>query len=235
MEKIHRYTDFNVGVDSDELPRYLGYRRDKRPDGELAGLLTETSKEAESLAEPAAIFSTFDLSSVPKDTFLSTLFRSAEAESKGAQTVSAQGVDTATPARVVLAVCTIGPKLEERVSKYSGSGELARALVLDAAGSSLAEAVCDFTNQKICEMSSRQSLYAAPRISPGYGRWRVEEQEIIFKLLPADSIEVTLTKSYMMVPRKSVSFAVSLTKNRQSDEAASQCTRCRRKDCEFRR
>ena len=84
-------------------------------------------------------------------------------------------------------------------------------------------------------MTTLQPLYAAPRISPGYGRWSVEEQDIIFKLLPADSIGVSLTKSYMMVPRKSVSFAVRFTGEKPNDDSLSPCVRCRRKECAFRR
>jgi len=238
LEKVHRYTGFSVTVDPDELKRYLGYRRDKEPYGELAGLLTETSKEAESLAEPAAILSTFDVQSIPEDTFLFTLFDTSKVKADNGHAASSQAAaarEKGSRTQIVLAICTIGPRLEERVSEYSESGELARALILDAAGSSLAEAVCDFANQKICEMATQKSLYASARISPGYAGWKVEEQEIIFALLPADSIGVSLTKSFMMVPRKSVSFAVKVAGDEPTDEAASPCVRCRRKECEFRR
>ncbi len=227
MEGIHRYTDFAVKVDQEELPRYLGYRPDRKPNAELTGILTDVTGEAEALARPATIFSIFDAENIPKETHLSTLF------SASATAGDSASVDSSV--RVVLSICTIGPDLEAKVSEYSARGELARALVLDAAGSSLAEAVCDYANEKICGLSDLHPLYAAPRISPGYGRWNVEEQDIIFRLLPADSIGVTLTKSYMMVPRKSVSFAVRFTEQKPDDEDLSPCSRCGRKECEFRR
>jgi hypothetical protein len=245
MEKVHRYTDFSVRVDPEELPRYLGYRRDRRPNAELAELLKEMTAEAEALARPAAILSLFDSENVPgqeqlpRKSFLYSLLSAPpakyEGEREARKAAKAAGESSDSTARVALSICTIGPELEAKVSEYSASGALARALILDAAGSSLAEAVCDFANGKICEMAVAEPLYAAPRISPGYGRWSVEEQDIMFTLLPADSIGVFLTKSYMMVPRKSVSFAVKLTEEKPNDDALSPCVRCRRKECEFRR
>ncbi|MBN1505061.1 MAG: hypothetical protein JW952_08385 [Candidatus Eisenbacteria bacterium] len=136
---------------------------------------------------------------------------------------------------VALSVCTIGAPLEERVSEYSSAGELTRSLILDAAGSVLTEAVCDYANEKICGRAVGRSLYTTRRVSPGYGRWKIEEQKVIFQLLPADSIGVTLTKSYMMIPRKSVSFAVRLTAERPTGQFGSPCATCGREGCEFRR
>jgi hypothetical protein len=231
VEKVHRYTDFPG---------------DSKPSADLDELLTEMTREAEELVRSATIFSAFEAADVPKDTFLHTLLCSSATGSESEKSVP-DGKDVSAKdegndptvddsmTRVVLSICTIGPELEARVSEYSGGSELARALVLDAAGSSLAEAVCDYANERICEMTALRPLYAAPRISPGYGRWSVEEQDMIFGLLPADSIGVTLTKSYMMIPRKSVSFAVKFTEKKPDDQALSPCTRCRRKECEFRR
>jgi hypothetical protein len=219
LAEFHRYTDFSVGADLDDVLRLLGYRRNKKPNGELAGLVEESAKEAEGLARPSGVFSVCDRKLFPEDSFLSRLF----------------GEDGLPTIKVALAVCTVGPLLEESVARYSDSGRLTRALIVDAAGSSLAEAVCDFVNEKICQMAAERSLYPAPRISPGYGHWKLEEQAIIFGLVPADSIGVSLTKSYVMIPRKSVSFAVKLLGERPLDRPTSQCKRCGRRNCQFRR
>ncbi|UCF79032.1 MAG: hypothetical protein JSW03_01860 [Candidatus Eiseniibacteriota bacterium] len=247
MEKIQRFTDFSVKVDPGELRRYLGYGRKKTPASELDGLMKEMSAEAEDLARPAAIFSVFGAEEIPRETFLFSLCAEGERARRGetkATKAPAREADagapeghspTRTTPHIALSICTIGLALEERVSEYSNAGELAKALVLDSAGSTLAEAACDFANERICAMAAEQSLHAAPRTSPGYGRWKVEEQETIFRLLPADSVGVSLTKSYMMVPRKSVSFAVRLSKEEPSGESVSPCRRCGRKNCEFRR
>ena len=219
MEEFCRYTDFSVRADLDDVLRLLGYKRNKKPNSQLAGLVEKSTKEAEGLARPSAIFSMFDRKPFPQGSFLSKLFEE----------------DSLPAVKVALAVCTVGSLLEESVAKYSDSGQLTRALIVDAVGSSLAEAVCDFVNQKICQMAEERSLYPAPRISPGYGHWKLEEQAIIFELVPAGSIGVSLTKSYVMIPRKSVSFAVKLLSEMPRDRPTSPCKRCGRRNCQFRR
>ncbi|MCX5800012.1 MAG: hypothetical protein NTX17_01285 [Candidatus Eisenbacteria bacterium] len=219
MEEPNRYTDFSVSTDLDDVLRLLGYGRDKKPGGALARMLGGAIQEAEGLARPSGIASVFEKHSFPKGSFLSALFEE----------------DNSPAIKIALAVCTIGPLLEESVSRYSDSGQLTRALVIDAAGSSLTETVCDFVNERICQTAAGGTLYPAPRISPGYGHWKIEEQEIIFGLLPAESVGVSLTESYMMIPRKSVSFAVKLLGESSPEGSTSACKRCGRSDCQFRR
>jgi hypothetical protein len=219
LEKFRSYADFSVNANRDEVLRLLGYRRNKKPDSGLARLVEESAREAERLARPSGTFSIFEKKAFPESSFLSALFEQ----------------DDLPAVKVALAVCTIGPLLEESVSEYSASGQLTRALIIDAAGSSLAEAVCDFVNEKICQMAAECSLYPASRISPGYGHWKLEEQAIIFGLVPAGSIGVSLTESCVMIPRKSVSFAVKLLAEMPHDRPTSQCKRCGRKNCQFRR
>lgn len=217
--ELHRHTDFSVSADLNDVARLLGYGRNKKPDTGLARLVEESTREAEGLARPSGLFGVFDRESFPAGSFLTALFEKKD-----------------TPViRVALAICTIGPQLEETVSRYSDSGQLTRALIVDAAGSSLTETTCDYVNEKICQMALEHSFCPAPRISPGYGRWKIEEQAILFRLLPAESIGVSLTKSCMMVPRKSISFAVELLRETTHDRPSSPCKRCGRKNCQFRR
>ena len=224
LGKLDRHADFRVSADPNEVLRLLGYRRNKKPNGALAELVQESEREAETLVRPSGVFSLFEMESFPKGSFLSGMF-----------------ADKSPAIKIALAVCTIGPKLEEIVSNYSSSGQLTRALIIDAAGSSLTEAACDFVNEKICQRAVELSLHPAARISPGYGHWKIEEQGIIFELLPTDSIGVSLTDSYVMIPRKSVSFAVKLLREPPPDshltpgEKMSACKGCGRKNCQFRR
>jgi hypothetical protein len=109
------------------------------------------------------------------------------------------------------AVCTIGRALEERVRELAAAGDAARAMVLDAVGSSAAEEVADRVNRMICEMAAPTDLRPERRQSPGYAHWDVRDQQSIFRFLAPDEIGVSLTSSYMMVPRKSVSYVVPFT------------------------
>jgi len=215
VSQIERLSDFSVSVVHADLLRLVGYKTEREPDDKLRALIAEVTTEAEQLATPLATLGLFEEKDVPAGTHLSSFFG-------------------ASP-EVALSICTIGPHLEERVSGYSSEGELTRALILDAAGSVLAEAVCDYANEKVCAEAVRRSLHATCRVSPGYGMWKIEEQKVVFDLLPADTVGVTLTKSFMMIPRKSVSFAVRLTRERPIGQPSSPCALCGRKDCGFRR
>jgi hypothetical protein len=230
---------FSVSIVQADLLRLVGYKTEQEPDDKLRALIAEATTEAEKLARPQAMLGLFEEKDVPAGTHLSAFFSSAlDAGAAGGRPAGAavsRGAFGPPALQVAISVCTIGPLLEERVSEYSSAGELTRGLILDAAGSVLAEAVCDYANEKICADAGGRSLYTTCRVSPGYGRWKIEEQKVIFDLLPADSIGVILTKSFMMIPRKSVSFAVRLTRERPTGQPGSPCALCGREDCEFRR
>lgn len=229
MKTVHKYSDFPVGINTSELMRLLAYKSAAEPEGQLKSLISEVVQEAERLARPRAVFALFGKTDLPPESFLGSLFDAETHERTGERKSPRKPIF-----EVALSICTIGNPLEDAVAEHSGSGEMTRALILDAAGSVLAEAACDYANGKICAIAAERSLYTAPRISPGYGKWRIEEQEMIFGLLPASSIGVSLTKSFMMVPRKSVSFAVTLLAERPTEARLSRCAVCGRQDCEYR-
>jgi cobalamin-dependent methionine synthase I len=109
------------------------------------------------------------------------------------------------------------------------------ALLLDAIGSAAAEAAADALNLALCEVAGARGLFAAPRVSPGYGAWDVRFQVKLLALLPAAELGVTLTTGQMMVPRKSVSFAVSFEQEaRQGHSPGSRCERCGLERCRHR-
>ena len=137
--------------------------------------------------------------------------------------------------RAGLGICTIGPALEEKVKKLMSTGQEPEGYILDAVGSVAAEAAADVVNARICHWAEAQGLQATPRFSPGYGDWSLEDQREIFDLLPADRIGMSLNQSCMMIPRKSVSFAVTFTDRGQEPPSGNPCERCGLKNCPFRR
>jgi len=137
--------------------------------------------------------------------------------------------------QVAVAVCTIGPALEDASAERAGRGRLLDALVLDAIGSAAAEAAADALNLLVCEAAVARGREAAPRVSPGYGDWDTICQARLLALLPTADLGVRLTSGSMMVPRKSVSFAVSLVVPGTSRvHAADRCARCGLLHCRHR-
>jgi len=136
--------------------------------------------------------------------------------------------------RMAFCVCTIGPALEAEVTRLAGAGELLKAVVLDSIGSVAAEAVADYIDTKIAEESAREGLKTSCRASPGYGDWDVREQAAVFALLPAARIGVSLSETFMMTPRKSISFAMHVANEPERLRSENSCGNCGRTDCLYR-
>jgi cobalamin-dependent methionine synthase I len=137
--------------------------------------------------------------------------------------------------KVALGLCTIGDELENNASELSQKGDLARAVILDAIGSVAAESAADFINLQICEWCQKRGWGTSQRFSPGYGNWSLEGQKFIFSLLPAERIKVRLNQSCMMIPRKSVSFAIKIGEEFRSLRKKRMCEICNLRGCPYRR
>jgi len=136
---------------------------------------------------------------------------------------------------VGIAVCTAGAELEREEHRLGQEGQVLEALVLDAFGSAAAEAAADAVNLLLCTEAQRRGYQLPPRISPGYGRWAIQGQPDLLGLLDAGAIGIRLTEGLMMVPRKSVSFAVRFMREPQQGRAASRrCAACTLEGCLYR-
>ncbi|MHA2031454.1 MAG: vitamin B12 dependent-methionine synthase activation domain-containing protein, partial [Candidatus Kariarchaeaceae archaeon] len=136
--------------------------------------------------------------------------------------------------QVALSVCTIGEQLPNKVVSLFKDGKLVEGTILDAIGSIAADALADKINEKIDNYASKNSLETTLRYSPGYCSWPLTGQSVIFAKLPVNTINVTLTKSYLMVPVKSVSFAVNIGPKVSESSWENRCRTCR-KVCDYRR
>ena len=201
----------DADVAKDEVYRYLGYRRGSRRSIKAQMRLDELWPRALSLLHPRGAY---------------RVVEGAEATAAGMPGV---GRETG------VAVCTIGPDLEEASAACAAKGEVVDALLLDAVGSAAAEATADSLNLALCTVAADAGGYAAPRVSPGYGSWDVSFQRKLLALLPAAELGITLTSGQMMIPRKSVSFAVSFEERApDGHRPGSACERCGLERCRHR-
>lgn len=208
---------FDIEPDSAELSRLLGRKSGEAigspaaaTAGKIAAALDSALEESKGLLEPKAIY----VAAAGADLPGSDIFADLE--------------------KVAFCVCTIGPALEERVTALSKDGDMLAAVVLDAIGSAAAEATARYANDRIDEMAAAMGLKTSCRASPGYGDWDVKEQKRLFELVPADRIGVTLTASSMMVPRKSVSFAVHIAEDPVRLRSEGSCSNCDMETCPYR-
>jgi hypothetical protein len=134
---------------------------------------------------------------------------------------------------VALAVCTTGPALDERMTAMSAAGDTVRALALDGAGNAAVAEVTRMVSERICAEASTRGLRTGMRASPGQEGWPLEQQRVLFDLVPADEIGVRLNESCLMLPRKSVSFVVGLGLEMRADAVT--CDFCsKRERCPWR-
>lgn len=203
--------ELELDVPRDEVRRYLGYPRRRQPSPAVAARLDELWPLAEKLVH-----------------------------ARGALRVVAAGELAAAgmprpSALVAVGLCTVGPELESESDRRGAAGEALDALLLDAFGSAAADAAAEALAGRACARAAELGLSAERRISPGYGRWSTSAQPALLALLPRGELGVTLSSGLMMIPRKSVSFAVRL---RRGGAAAGRrrppCRSCRQRPCPYR-
>ena len=135
---------------------------------------------------------------------------------------------------VVLAV-TLGAAFDAyllRKEKIS----MTEAVIADAVGSSLAESVADYCTELIAKELRKENLYINYRYSPGYGDFPLSCQKDIINALSCDSkIGLTVSETYLLLPRKSITAVIGVFDKPQNNKEV-KCTYCNLyATCSFRR
>jgi len=134
---------------------------------------------------------------------------------------------------VDIAVCTIGPALEEYVDTLVAAGDIVRAMAFDGAGVAALGEVSRMVVARMRAEASARGLGTGMRASPGQEGWSLWQQRVLFGLVPAEEIGIRLTESCLMLPRKSVSFVVGLGPEMRPDAVT--CDFCsKRERCSWR-
>jgi hypothetical protein len=111
---------------------------------------------------------------------------------------------------VVVAVCSIGPALEEAASECFAE-DPASSVALDALGSAAVDLLATAMCRRVDDKAAAEGLGTTVPLSPGLVGWPVASgQRQIFALLDAASAGVRLTEGYMMVPKKSTSMVIGI-------------------------
>lgn len=209
MSKIYTASGFGIDVKRDEIARCLGYGQKQVPP-RVATALDEVEKTAPALIETACSYRM-----MTSDEY----FHSHYVCHIGA-----------------LAVClvTIGPKLEARVDELKAAGDLSGALILDSYGSAAAEAAAEAAEGIVRTKVAESGLKCSPRFSPGYGGWNVAEQKWVFAAVDGGALGVKLTEGCMLVPRKSITFAMTIGDQPVDMRDAEVCEYCGMVKCRFR-
>lgn len=205
-------SSLRLSIRESDVLHFLGYPKGRRPATRLEPLLEDVLHEARRLAAARGAFLTLPVSSAAD-----------------------VGLHAEPAAGLVLGLVTVGAGIEQRVTELLGRGEDSRALILDAAGSAAAEEAAHRLSARAVGGKANAGTDAACRISPGYGRWPLSAQRSLFARLPHEALGVSLNSSLMMVPRKSISFALWLGARSAPRSGLSGCDTCGLPHCRYRR
>jgi hypothetical protein len=111
---------------------------------------------------------------------------------------------------IAIMAATIGLPLELEVSNLFMQNQAPLGMLLDAAGTTAITATSNAVYNVISQQAAHAGLTAGNRICPGFGGCPLDLQPEILKLSTGSSIDLSLTDTKMLVPRKSVTAIIGL-------------------------
>ncbi len=196
--------NLELHIDADAVLRGQGadpvVLRARRP--ALANLAEQALQEGLPLVEPCAVYKTFQVQEVRHE----RLIFAGGGQLSGK--LIAQHLAQARQVHVLL--CSIGSSLE-RYAEAAWNSSTVYSLALDGVGSAAVEALGNAVCRRLEDQAAEQGWKSSIPLSPGMIDWTVQEgQPQIFQLLKGESHVVSLTSSYIMLPRKSLTMVVGV-------------------------
>jgi len=216
-----------IDVDRQEVLKNIGYDDEYQPSARIASLVNDYIENYHDLISSSYSYVIRDVVSV--EGALATIEGPITLESK----VIAKLLERCQ--KVAVFALTIGSYLEDMVAYLAENGMVLQATVLDAVGSGAAEKMAAYVEDKIRMLAYIDGLVISRRFSPGYCDWAISQQKEIFQALNDDTAGIRLTKSLLMIPRKSISGIIGIGPAGSNIEEYNPCYTCRQKDCPGRR
>jgi len=112
----------------------------------------------------------------------------------------------------VLMASTAGPAIDNEINRLQYSGEMAKAVVYDAAASVIADAGLDWLMAYLRRLlMKRGKILTNNRFSPGYADFELSNQSIFYDLLELSKWGIEITPKYILIPRKSVTAIAGIS------------------------
>lgn len=207
-----------------EAIRYLGYGKCAVDDQTMA-LVWESLKELDQMADKKIIYRIFEFSAREENWIqlehIKIHSRNLFQNMKGCE-------------KVVLLGATLGMEADRLLRRYSYT-DMAKAVVMQACGAAVLEDYLDEWQEELRKEMEREGYYFRPRFSPGYGDFSIAHQGEILRLLDsAKKIGLSMTESSMLIPTKSVTAVIGLSREDIKCHRKG-CEVCGKTDCAFRR
>jgi hypothetical protein len=220
--------NLELQIDGDAVLRGQGadpaLLRARRP--ALANLAEQAIQEGLPLVEPRVVYKTFAVQEVLHEQLTFT----------GGERLSGKLITAhlAQAHQVHVLLCSIGSSLE-RYADETWSLSSVYSLALDGVGSAAVEALANAACRRLEDQALEQGWKSSIPLSPGMVDWPVEQaQPQIFRLLEGETMDVSLTSSYIMVPRKSLTMVVGI--GPEMSMAGRTCDYCNLRDvCRYQK
>jgi hypothetical protein len=179
------------------------------------------------LVDPAMVYDWFPVGQVAAKT----------AEIGGLTFQLGRHADLLEPAEsAMLAVVTVGPRLEAESRRLQAAGKALDAYMLDAAGVFGVGLLLHKVHGLVEEEAAQRGWGVGAELAPGQlSGWSISEQLLVAQLLDVTGIGVSVTDSGILVPQKSASLMVGIGSGYESSEVRSPCEFCDvRETCRFK-
>lgn len=182
----------NLGVPSDQAEPYL------------IGLIDELTARSLSVCSPMATCSVFFSPTIDPVAGVMAI----NEKTFGLNRMVAKAMHKSTS--IALFIGTCGPDVEALSKSFMKKGEGLEGFIVDIIGSEIAEGVADFIHKRMEKLLAKENLKVTNRYSPGYCKWPVNDQQVLFELMGPHNCGITLTPSSLMIPVKSVSGIIGV-------------------------
>jgi Methionine synthase I, cobalamin-binding domain len=126
-------------------------------------------------------------------------------------------------------ICTAGEGISRRSQELLKGDDPVLGYVFDLLGSLIVESATDQLQAEIQEAARSKGMGITNRYSPGYCKWNVADQHKLFSFFPEGCCGISLTKSALMHPIKSVSGIIGVGEHVRFREYM--CALCNQLDC----
>ena len=205
-----------------EVLRYLGYRKSMVITKETDALVDECINDLKKVIQPSMTYERFPI--VRHDGILDI----------GGMIIDSKSLSTNLKDcdEVFFFAATAGIGIDRMIHRAELTN-VAKAAIYQAAGAEIVECICDDLNDQLAEKVKKEGLRLKPRFSPGYGDTSLELQKDFERLLQMSKIGIHLNESLLMVPSKSVTAFIGITKSKEKQKSG--CALCTAKNCTIRR
>jgi hypothetical protein len=137
---------------------------------------------------------------------------------------------------IVSYIMTLGGDIECEINRLMDQKHLAEAYILDAMASVTADNMVTMFHQRMEGEYKSQGKQVTLCFSPGYCDWPITDQKKLFGMFDSNELDIELTDSCFMQPRKSISGVFGITSSDSShEEQYNPCSECSRHSCTARR